>query len=183
MMRKTFLLASIIFIFIFTSGWSNNDMLTGNINFENYMIQKITDTEKETERTELMEKKLRYLKAPEKSIPRIRKSIDIAHFATKYKPELIMAIMVVENPDFNPTAVSPKGYKGLMQTKPATGIPEVDTLHGAMEFDFWNTQAKGDMLKALAMYNGGFKYHNTKGCRKYANNVYRIYNELLKIER
>jgi hypothetical protein len=117
------------------------------------------------------------LKAPKQKAPRIAKSIMLAHQATGWEPELILSIMTVENPGFEYSAVSCKGYKGLMQTKPATGIPEVDTVHGAMVLSEKYAESKGSVGRALAMYNGG-KYWRSGQCQKYVSDVLKIYKDI-----
>jgi soluble lytic murein transglycosylase-like protein len=78
--------------------------------------------------------------------------------------------------DFNKKAVSPKNYKGLMQTPKATfEYPEVDTLYGVKILEDKLKSSNGNMLKALALYKGG----DNPIARLYAKEVYVLYKKLL----
>ncbi len=122
-----------------------------------------------------LEEALKRLQAPEEKIQILSKSIMIASNATNIDAVLLAVLMKTES-EFNPKAISSKGYKGLMQTPRATFIyPEVDTLHGAMILRDKLTETKGDMPKALALYKGG----NNPLARKYARDVLDLYNKTL----
>lgn len=87
-------------------------------------------------------------------------------------PLLLVAVMRIES-DFNPTAVSPKGARGLMQVMPETALwaaqqmglssfevdqlfdPEVNIAIGSWYLATLRNQFDGDTVLALAAYNGG----------------------------
>lgn|SRR5690554_3430659 len=87
-------------------------------------------------------------------------------------PLLVTAMMRVES-DFNPNAVSPKGARGLMQLMPETAAwaaerlnlaeyehddlfdPEINISIGVWYLAALLRQFDGDLVLALAAYNGG----------------------------
>ena len=81
---------------------------------------------------------------------------------------------------FKLTAISSKGYKGVLQTPTATmQYFDVDTLHGARILEDKIRYADGDLKEALILYKGGGR---NKEARKQAtqqvNEVYDLYFEL-----
>ncbi len=94
---------------------------------------------------------------------------EIARFIMDYAeyyeldPALLRAIIQVES-NFNPTAVSPKGARGLMQLMPLTVAalhvldpfdPDENIRAGAAEVRRLLDRFHGDMRLALAAYHGG----------------------------
>lgn len=89
----------------------------------------------------------------------------IERYAAKYRvsPTLIRAVIQVES-DFNPSVVSSKGARGLMQLMPATarrfGVTEVhdpeQNIHGGVQYlAYLQTLFNGDLSRVLAGYNAG----------------------------
>jgi len=89
----------------------------------------------------------------------------IERYAEKYRidPTLVRAVIQVES-DFNPSCVSHKGARGLMQLMPATakryGVkrihdPEENIRGGIQYLAYLTTLFRDDLPRALAAYNAG----------------------------
>ena len=89
----------------------------------------------------------------------------IAGYAKQYRlePALLLAVIKVES-DFNPTAVSPKGARGLMQLMPPTAAalnvldpfdPGENIRAGAGELRRLLDRFDGNLKLALAAYHAG----------------------------
>jgi soluble lytic murein transglycosylase-like protein len=89
----------------------------------------------------------------------------IADYAKQYRlePALLRAVIKVES-GFNPTAVSPKGARGLMQLMPPTAAalevldpfdPDENIRAGAGELRRLLNRFNGDLKLALAAYHAG----------------------------
>jgi len=129
-------------------------------------------------RKETIERKIRFLKAPERDIKELTRAIDVVSKITHKHPDLIIAIMSTES-EFKRTALSCKGYKGLMQTPRASfEYLDVDTLYGVRILEEKLRITDGDLLKALTLYKGG----NNPSARKYARQTYKLYNELKEMD-
>ena len=76
-----------------------------------------------------------------------------AHVTSGY-PYKFIAELVLSESGFNPKAVSPKGYKGLLQTPTMTGYVNADIAHGIAILQEKFKQYK-DPLDAIAAYKGG----------------------------
>jgi hypothetical protein len=101
----------------------------------------------------------------------------------RLEPQLLLAVLLVENPYLEPAAVSPVGAKGLMQVMPfhrgqweacPARLDDVDAniCHGASIFAHYLEVADGDVEKALLRYNGCVRGTNTPNCHSYPNWVY-----------
>ena len=98
---------------------------------------------------------LKELKVPEDRIKELASSISLASRITGFSPTLLASLAYTES-GFSLTAVSKKGYKGIMQTPYATKkYTEIDVLLGARILEEKYKIAKGDMHLALALYKGG----------------------------
>ena len=107
------------------------------------------------ETTNNIKENLAALGAPKHEIQNLSKSIKLASDATNINDRLILALMFTES-GFKRWAISPKGYKGLMQTTIASyDYSDVDTLMGARVLQEKLRITKGDLYKALALYKGG----------------------------
>ena len=82
---------------------------------------------------------------------------------TSVDPRLVKSVMLVESA-FNPTAVSPKGARGLMQLMPETALrlgvsdsfdPVQNIQGGARYLSSLLAMFGGDLEKSLAAYNAG----------------------------
>lgn len=120
-------------------------------------------------------KSLKFLNVPEDKHKMLVRCVKTATYSTGFDEELIVALMSTES-EFNTRAISPKRYKGLMQTPKATfKYPEVDTLYGVKILEDKLEETNGNLMKALALYKGG----NNSKARKYAMETWRLYQQLL----
>lgn len=89
----------------------------------------------------------------------------IERYAAQYRldPTLVRAVIQVES-DFNPSCVSHKGARGLMQLMPATakrfGVKSLhdpeENIHGGVQYLAYLTRLfRDDLPRALAAYNAG----------------------------
>lgn len=119
---------------------------------------------------------LNHLGAPTNKIDKFSVAIGNAAKLTDFSPTLLVALMYTESM-FKETAISPKNYKGLMQTPKATFIySDVDILYGSRILRDKMGDAKGDLPLALALYKGG----NNPAAKRYAKECLQIYNNLKK---
>jgi soluble lytic murein transglycosylase-like protein len=154
------------------------DNLTKNNLTDNINPVKVENKISKDNRKETIERKIRFLKAPERDIKELTGAIDIVSRVTNKHPDLIIAIMSTES-EFKRNAVSSKGYKGLMQTPRASFEHlDVDTLYGVRILEEKLKTTDGDLLKALALYKGG----NNPLARKYAKQTYELYHKLRNME-
>jgi soluble lytic murein transglycosylase-like protein len=97
---------------------------------------------------------------------------------TNIDPILIATIADTESNN-NPKAISRKGYKGRMQSSTNWfQYDSVETLNGIEEFRDWVKMYKGDMVKALASYNGGTR--PPKESYEYARHILARYQNIKK---
>jgi soluble lytic murein transglycosylase-like protein len=98
-------------------------------------------------------------------------------------PDILLAVLLVENPDLNPGATSFVGARGLMQVMPLhrgqwrACRGDMDTIegnicYGAQIFKDNLRLANGDIERALLRYNGCVKGTNTPNCVEYPQHVY-----------
>lgn len=102
---------------------------------------------------------------------------------TGLSPDLLLAVLLVENPMLDPTARSSVGAVGLMQVMPfhagnwkacSGELQQIETniCYGAEIFKA-NLQATGgDVERALLRYNGCVRGTNTPNCGLYPMHVY-----------
>jgi len=111
------------------------------------------------------------LRAPGDKIENLSNGVAIASRATGLSSTLIVSTMWSES-NFKEKSISPKGYKGLMQTPSATFIYlDVDILHGARVLEEKLRIAKGDLNEAMMLYKGG----RNSLAKKQAEETIRIY--------
>ena len=111
------------------------------------------------------------LRAPGDKIEKLSNGVAIASRATGISSTLIVSIIWSES-NFKEKAISPKGYKGLMQTPSATFIySDVDILHGARVLEEKLRLTKGDLNEAMMLYKGG----RNSLAKKQAEETIRIY--------
>lgn len=96
------------------------------------------------------------------------------------RPELVLSLIEVES-NFNPYAISNAGARGLMQVMPfwlrEIGRPgdslfrvQTNLRYGCTILKFYLDKEKGNLMHALARYNG------SRGKREYPAKVYQAYN-------
>lgn len=132
----------------------------------------------------ILTKALDHLKCPQDKRNAITEGVLKGAATIGVDPILILALLYTES-NFNLRAVSPKGYRGLMQTPSATmAYADVDILHGAriLEEKMKSPAAKGvngkvDMRKALAMYKGGLN----PAAFRYADETLALHRKLTSI--
>lgn len=98
-------------------------------------------------------------------------------------PRILLAVLLVENPDLDPSARSFVGATGLMQVMPMhvgqwppcgrdlEGI-ETNICYGARIFAHYYAQTGGDVERALLRYNGCVRGTNTPTCHTYPDQVF-----------
>ena len=98
-------------------------------------------------------------------------------------PDILLAVLLVENPDINPHATSFVGAHGLMQVMPLhrgnwKACPQsFDTIEGniclgAQIFRDNLQSTDGNIEKALLRYNGCVRGTNTPDCKQYPYHVF-----------
>lgn len=121
-----------------------------------------------------MEAVLKKLGCPEKRLRNMSVAVLNGAEHIDVDPLLIAALIRTES-DFDMSAVSDKGYKGLMQTPVATKQWEdVDILIGCKILKEKLKIAKGDVRYALALYKGG----NNPMAHRQAEQVVKLYKEI-----
>ena len=123
----------------------------------------------------------------------------IAWYAKQYRlePALLRAVIKVES-DFNPTAVSPKGARGLMQLMPPTAAalnvldpfdPDENIRAGAGELRRLLDRFDGNLKLALAAYHAGearvrrsISVPPFRSTRRYVGDVLRYYRMFMEGE-
>lgn len=99
------------------------------------------------------------------------------------QPDILLAVLLVENPWINPSARSPVGATGLMQVMPLHegnwkkckgGLEEIETniCYGAQIFRSYLKAENGRYEKALLRYNGCVNGTNTPNCKSYPAAVF-----------
>ena len=103
-------------------------------------------------------------------------------YVTRIEPQLLLAVLLVENPWLDPQARSFVGAVGLMQVMPfhagAWGCPgadltdpDVSICHGARILAHALGRSDGDLDRALLRYNGCVHGTNTPDCHRYPEHV------------
>jgi len=118
---------------------------------------------------------LKILGCPESKILSIGHGITHAANRTGLKGLLIASLIYTES-NFRTDVISRKGYKGILQTPTATGIPLIDICHGADILMEKLHLTKGNLFKALTLYKGGFNPE----ARKQARQVLLVYRHVIK---
>lgn len=88
---------------------------------------------------------------------------------------LLLATLSYTESNFRKWAVSPVGYKGLMQTPKDFEYSSMDILYGAEILKSKLEKAKGNLYIALAMYKGGLN----QTAFSEAQQVLELYNKVL----
>lgn len=92
-------------------------------------------------------------------------------------PDILLAVLLVENPWINPSARSPVGARGLMQVMPLhegnwrkcpKSLDEIESniCYGAQIYRQYLREEGGNVERALLRYNGCVTGSNTPGCQE-----------------
>lgn len=103
--------------------------------------------------------------------------------AVGLEPQLLLAVLLVENPWLDPTRRSDAGAVGLMQVMPlhlgewpacADQLDDIraNICHGARIFAQYLQEEGGHVERALLRYNGCVQGSNTPDCHRYPEHVY-----------
>lgn len=103
--------------------------------------------------------------------------------AVGLEPQLLLAVLLVENPWLDPTRRSDAGAVGLMQVMPLhlgewPSCPrqlddvQANICHGARIFAHYLRDEGGHVERALLRYNGCVDGSNTPDCHRYPERVY-----------
>src|SRR5205085_3422182 len=101
----------------------------------------------------------------------------------RVSPDILLAVLLVENPWINPSARSPVGARGLMQVMPGhrgqwkacpESLDEIESniCYGAQIFRSYLQEEHGEVESALLRYNGCVHGTNTPNCRAYPTAVF-----------
>ena len=99
------------------------------------------------------------------------------------QPDILLAVMLVENPWINPAARSSVGARGLMQVMPGhrgqwracpNSLEDIESniCYGAQIFRSYVREEHGRVEAALLRYNGCVHGTNTPNCREYPSAVF-----------
>jgi len=144
----------------------------------NRVEKKLEENKKEMQKINILEYRNAVVK---KKYPVFSKIVDVVYNKSKlygFNPNLILSLIQIES-NFRPRAVSSKGAYGLMQVNYSVWKDELD-IDSRQIFDIeyninlgmqilkhYYQEAKGDLLKALHLYNNGYLYNN----HRYKNKV------------
>lgn len=99
------------------------------------------------------------------------------------QPDILLAVLLVENPWINPSATSPVGARGLMQIMPGhrgqwkacpVSLDDIESniCYGAQIFKQYLRETHGQVEMALLRYNGCVHGTNTPNCSSYPSAVF-----------
>lgn len=164
---KLLILGSVSY-FCFTTVIKFHKVLPQPVQIQQYAIDP---------RIEKLSTVVKYLGCPEEKVQKMVMAILDGADKIGVDPILIAALIRTES-DFDQSAVSSKGYKGLMQTPVATKQWEdVDILIGCRILEEKIKFAKGDIELALALYKGG----NNPAAKKQAKQVLSLYKRIKEL--
>jgi len=135
------------------------------------------------ERVAPLERVLRTLSGDEHLVHRISVALVREGRAAGVDPQLLLSVLLVEDPWLDPHVISPQGAIGLMQVMPAhagawgcasADLRDLDAnvCHGARILAYYLEAAGGDLEVALLRYNGCVNGTNTPDCHLYPTKVY-----------
>lgn len=107
----------------------------------------------------------------------LAKSYDMVACKTGVSQEMLIALTQTES-NFNPKAVSSKGYKGLMQIPVSLTSQDAHIFEGATILKDKLRITGGDMRKAISLYKG---YGNQPKGLQQADKVILLYNKLKEV--
>jgi hypothetical protein len=120
---------------------------------------------------------LEYLGAPTDRINRLVNAVHAGSVATGGIDPVLIASIIRPESEFNVSAKSKKGYKGLMQTPKATmnwNYAEADVVYGSLILRDHIQEAKGNIAKGMIHYKG----HGGKESQMIAEKQMKLYNEV-----
>lgn len=132
---------------------------------------------------EPLERVLRFYRDDSRLTRRIAASLVREGRRSGISPDILLAVLLVENPDLEPDARSFVGARGLMQVMPLhrgnwrACAEDMDSIegnicYGAQIFKDNLRSTKGDVEKALLRYNGCVRGTNTPNCQNYPYHVF-----------
>lgn len=121
-----------------------------------------------------------------KKYPAFSKIIEVVYNKSRkygFEPDLIMSLIYTES-SFKPKAVSSQGAYGLMQVNYSVWKEELQ-LDSSKMFDIeyniemglkilkrYYDKSNGDIMRALHLYNNGYRYNNTSYNKKVVTTIY-----------
>ncbi len=121
-----------------------------------------------------------------KKYPAISKIIEVVYYKSEkygFNPDLILSLIHTES-SFRPKVVSSQGAYGLMQVNFSVWKDELQ-LDSSKIFDIeyniemglkilkrYYDKSNGDIMRALHLYNNGYRYNNTKYNKKVISTIY-----------
>ncbi len=152
--------------------------------------KRVSHMEKQMEE---MEKKFLYVDflkfkadALDKRYPEYSKIVDIVYKKSReygFSPELVLSIIYIES-SFNPKAVSPVGAYGLMQINYSVWKDELKIdFNKIFDIEYnidlglkilrqYYNKSNGNIMKALFLYNNGYKYENYSYNKKVFSSIF-----------
>jgi soluble lytic murein transglycosylase-like protein len=132
---------------------------------------------------EPLERVLLYYNTDERLVRRVASALVGEGRRAGIAPEILLAVLLVENPDIDPGATSFVGARGLMQVMPLhrgnwrqcdrnMDTIEGNICYGAQIFRSNLQATNGNIEKALLRYNGCVRGTNTPNCGQYPYHVF-----------
>lgn len=151
---------------------------TRNVNTSFRQVQSLYSRE-----IEPIERVLLYYSNDQRLVRRVSAALVGEGRRAGIAPEILLAVLLVENPDLHPGAQSFMGARGLMQVMPqhrgnwkactlSLDSIEGNICYGAQIFRDNLRSTKGNIEKALLRYNGCVRGTNTPNCGQYPFQVF-----------
>ncbi len=175
-----FLILSVSSIVKLESYVKENKKLKSQIVFLNRQLEALGN----------VSEKMNFLKFKEESFekryPEFSKILDVVYEKSKeygFSPELVLSIIYVES-SFNPKAISPAGAYGLMQINYSVWKNELNIdFNKIFDIEYnidlglrilkhYYEKSNGDIMKALYLYNNGYKYDNFSYNNKVVSTIF-----------
>jgi soluble lytic murein transglycosylase-like protein len=136
-----------------------------------------------SQEVEPLERVLMYYSDDQRLVRRVASALVGEGRRAGISPDILLAVLLVENPDIDPEATSFVGARGLMQVMPLhrgnwRACPgSMDTIegnicYGAQIFRSNLQASNGNIEKALLRYNGCVRGTNTPNCGQYPYHVF-----------
>jgi soluble lytic murein transglycosylase-like protein len=132
---------------------------------------------------EPLERVLLYYSKDQRLVRRVASALVAEGRRAEIAPDILLAVLLVENPDLNPNATSSVGARGLMQVMPlhdgkwrackrSLASIEGNICYGAQIFRDNLRASDGNFDRALLRYNGCVRGTNTPNCSAYPDHVF-----------